>query len=82
MSNLYYLLTAQATSFLIHAPFPERSRLGHLRYPQKYTFSKLLYQRLHFKIDPYKNYVLKIAPSKNAFSKNTFLKLLPQKKYF
>ena len=32
-SNLYYLLAAQAYSFLIHPHFPENSQSGHLWYP-------------------------------------------------
>ena len=54
LNNLYYLLAAQALSFLIH------SQLGHTWYPQKIHFQICSLKKWIFE-----NYIFKIVFSKN-----------------
>ena len=75
LSNLYYLLAAQASSFLIHRPFLHtfnQETFGKLPLTVQYLCDINIYQNI------FKNFSFKIAPQKiqfqNSSSKNCSLK--------
>ena len=68
LSNLYYLVTAQASGFFIHHLFPNtvsQDNFSTLTLIVQYFYELSIYQNV------FTNFSFKIAPSKTAFQKNT-----------